>query len=269
MRSVEISELDDPRLAAYRHLKTSNETRGDRRFVVEGEKLVERLIESRFPVESVLVSARNAERVERIVPPDTPTYVVKDELIDLVVGFNFHQGVLGCGLRREWPSAGEIVRGRGDRCTFVVAPRLDNPENLGTLVRLADVFGVDAILTGRRCPDALSRRVLRVSMGMSLRVPVLSTEDLPAEVESLRREFGLVLAGTVTDPEAEAFDRFERPARLGLVLGSESAGLDAEWVRRCDRNVTIPMRPGAESLNVAVAAGLLLYQVMRGEWRTG
>ncbi|HEU5118001.1 MAG TPA: RNA methyltransferase [Isosphaeraceae bacterium] len=266
MRFVEIRDLDDPRLAVYRHLKTSNETRGDRRFVVEGEKLVERLVESRFPVESVLVSARNADRVAEKVSGTVPVYVVEDALIDLVVGFNFHQGVLGCGIRQAWPSAREILRSRGARGTLIVAPRLDNPENLGTLVRLADVFGVDAILTGRRCPDALSRRVLRVSMGMSLRVPVLAMEDLPAEVESLRRDEGLGLAATVTDPEAEPFDQFVRPQRLGLVLGSESAGLEPDWVRRCDRKLTIPMRPGAESLNVAVAAGVLLYQVMKGEW---
>ncbi len=115
MRFVEIGELDDPRLAVYRHLKTSNETRGNQRFVVEGEKLVERLIESRFPVESVLVSTRNAERVAEKVPPEVPVYVVMDELIDLVVGFNFHQGVLGCGLRQAWPSAAEILQSRGAR----------------------------------------------------------------------------------------------------------------------------------------------------------
>lgn len=269
MPRIPVGHLDDPRLSVYRHLKTSNETRDGRRFVVEGEKLVERLIESRFPAESVLVSGRHAERVGQGVPPEVPVYVVKDELIDLVVGFNFHQGVLGCGLRQEWPSAGEIIRQRGARCTLLVVPRLDNPENLGALVRLADVFGVDAILTGRRCPDPLSRRVLRVSMGMSLRVPVLALEDLAGEVEALRRDFGLELAASVTDPDAEPFDRFERPARLGLVLGSESAGLGREWAARCDHKVTVPMRPGAESLNVSVAAGVLLYQVMKDEWEAG
>jgi len=254
-----IDDLADPRIAPYRHLKTTNLTRGRDWFVVEGEKLVERLLESPFPVASILVSDRHEARVAPWVPDDVPLWVVPHALVDVLVGFNFHQGVLACGLRRPWPALAELVGGAGGRRTFVVCPQIDNPENLGAIIRLGDVFGVDAILVGGRCPDPFSRRVLRVSMGMALRLPVIEADDLAGELQRLRADFGFSLAATVVDPDAEPLHTVRRPERLALILGCEGKGLGPEWVEACDLRITIPMRPGAESLNVAVAAGILLY----------
>lgn len=265
MPRVPIVDLDDPRIAAYRHLKATNQTRRSGRFVVEGEKLLGRLLASRFPLASVLVGDRHEARVSSNVPPEVPLFVVPHAAIDLLIGFNFHQGVLACGERRPWPDLAEVVAGAGPRATLIVCPRLDNPENLGALVRLADVFGVDAILVGPRCPDPLSRRVLRVSMGTAMRLPVLVSQDLGRDVAFLNGSGGFTTAATVADADvpAESLDDFRRPDRLALFLGSESAGLGPEWVARCERRLTIPMRPGAESLNVAVAAGIVLYRLTR------
>lgn len=270
MNHIAIDDLDDPRIALYHNLKATNETRGGARFVVEGEKLVDRLIASPFPLDSVLTTERHAARIAPKVPDGVPFYVLPHALVDELVGFNFHQGALACGVRRPWPDVSEIARAAGRRLTLLVCPRIDNPENLGAVVRLGDVFGVDAVLLGRRCPDPLSRRVLRVSMGTALRLPVIEPADLRGEVDRLRLEFGLEAVATVTDPDAEPSDQFAaaRPDRLAMVLGSESAGLDPRWVARCDRRVTIPMRAGADSLNLAVATGILLFQVMRSDLGT-
>lgn len=259
MPRIPLDDLGDARIAIYRQLKTSNLTRRDDRFVVEGEKLVERLVESRFPVSSVLVTDRHEPRVSAWLPEDVPRYVVPQGLIDALVGFNFHQGVLGCGVRLPWPSLDDLVRDAGERLTLVVCPRLDNPENLGAIIRLGDVFGVDAVLVGGRCPDPFSRRVLRVSMGMALRLPVLDSPDLAADLRRLQSEWGVEFAATVVDTDAEPLATSGRAPRFGLLLGCEGNGLEPEWAELCDRRVTIPMRPGAESLNVAVAAGILLY----------
>jgi tRNA G18 (ribose-2'-O)-methylase SpoU len=94
-----------------------------------------------------------------------------------------------------------------------------------------------------------------------LELPVIPCDDLASRLELLRAERGLRLVATVTDPDAEPIDRFERPPRLAIVMGSEAHGLDPDWVARCDARVTIPMRPGAESLNVAVAAGIFLHHL--------
>jgi tRNA G18 (ribose-2'-O)-methylase SpoU len=259
MARVAITDLDDPRIAIYRSLKATNDTRGLGQFVVEGEKLVARLLASRFPAVSVLVTDRHLAKLAVPVPAEVPTYVVPDVLIDSIVGFPFHRGVLGCGERRTWPALDEIVDRAGARLTLVICPRLSNPENLGSVARISDVFGIDAILAGPSCPDPLSRRVLRVSMGSSLRVPVIVSEQLGEITDNLVRRARIVLLGAVADPAAEPFDAVRRPDRLALVLGEEDQGIEPAWLEKCARKVTIPMRPGAGSLNVAVAAGILLH----------
>jgi tRNA G18 (ribose-2'-O)-methylase SpoU len=263
MPPVPIADLADPRIAIYRNLKATNQTRRSGQFVVEGEKLFERLVASPFPLASVLVGDRHEARIAPTVPDGVPLYVVPHDLLDLLVGFNFHQGVLACGLRRPWPELASLVAGLGARATLIVCPRLDNPENLGALIRLADVFGVDALLVGPRCPDPLSRRVLRVSMGTALRLPVVASEAIEHDVARLAASWGFTTVATTVEPDAEPIDAFQRPERLALFFGSESAGLAPEWVARCDRRLTIAMRPGAESLNVAVAAGIILHHISR------
>jgi tRNA G18 (ribose-2'-O)-methylase SpoU len=267
MPPILIDRLDDPRLAPYRQLKATNATRGRSEFVVEGAKLVERLIASRFPVASVLATDRKLAAVAQLVPEAVPLYVIPHQLADVLVGFNFHQGVLGCGLRIEPPSLDAIVPGAGERFTLVVCPRLDNPENLGAILRLADVFGVAAVLAGPGCPDPLSRRVLRVSMGMALRVPVITTPRLPDDLRRLRDESGVELVAAVAHEQAMPFDSYRRPPRIALVLGRESSGLEGPWDELCRRRLVVPMRSGAESLNVAVAAGIMLYHLTRDEPR--
>jgi tRNA G18 (ribose-2'-O)-methylase SpoU len=209
------------------------------------------------------VTDRLESRLSIEVPGDVPVYVFPHNSIDELVGFRFHRGMLGCGQRRSWPDLSEIAAGRAGRLTLVVCPRLSNPDNLGTIARIGGVFGIDGILAGAECPDPLSRRVLRVSMGAVLRLPVIVASEPDVTADELVRQHGFELWGAVTDPAAESFDQVKGPEKLALVLGDEHHGIDAEWLRRCHRLVTIPMRDDASSLNVAVAAGILLYGLSR------
>lgn len=259
MPRVPIEDLDDPRIAVYRSLKATNRTRDLGQFVVEGERLVDRLLDSRFPIVSALLAERYEGKLSRPIPRDVPVYVVSQSMIDQVVGFPFHRGILACGERRAWPSLDELVSDTGRPFFAVVLPKVSNPENLGATARIGDVFGIDAILAGPECPDPLSRRVLRVSMGAALRLPVLVMPEPIEAASRLCRSSGFELIAAVADPAAEPFEGVARPRRIGLVLGDEHEGISPDWLSLCRRAVTIPMRPGASSLNVAVAAGILIH----------
>lgn len=258
-----ITDLDDPRIAVYRALKATNLTRGLGQFVVEGEKLVMRLLASRFPLVSILATDRYISHFEQPLPEGVPVYEIPFEQIHAIVGFPFHRGVLACAQRIAWPSVDEILRQGNGRCTLAVSPRLSDPENLGAIARIGDVFGIDAILVGPSCPDPLSRRVLRVSMGSALRLPVIVPDRLEETASRLASAFGVEFWAAVAEPLAESFDQLSRPDRLALVLGDEDRGVDPDWLARCQRSITIPMRPGAGSLNVSVAAGILLYHLTK------
>lgn len=259
MPLIRLSSLDDPQLEPYRHLKSTNRTRWAGLFICEGEKLVRRLVASRFPIESILISDRFEQQLGPLAQPDVPVWILPDALVEPLVGFNFHRGILACGRRPSNPPLGELAP-LNKRLTLVICPDVQDPENLGAILRISAAFGVDGVLVGRGSADPFSRRVLRVSMGASLRVPVRAADDIQTDLRELRDPLGVELAATVLDPTAEPLAAANRGDRFALVFGSEGHGLAPSIVALCNRRLTIPMRPGTDSLNVAVAAGIFLHR---------
>jgi tRNA G18 (ribose-2'-O)-methylase SpoU len=259
MPLIPITTIDDPRLLSYRDLSQRDLTRQSGLFIAEGEKVVERLIESDFAVASLLAEPAYAERYEPRVPPETPIYVVSRDQLQSTIGFNFHRGVLACGRRKLVPPIADFIAALpGPRSTLVVCPDVQDPTNLGSIIRSTAAFGCDAILLGSRCADPFSRRVLRVSMGTALHLPILESRDLAADLRTLAGHH-YELVASVIDSTAEPLSTAKRSDRLALLLGSEAHGLGQEWLSLAHRRVTIPMHIGIDSLNVSIAAAVLLY----------
>ncbi len=280
MPSHRIANVEDPRLEIFRHLKATNRTRDLGLFVVEGATLLERLCRSRFEIVSMLVSQRFEPRlVDYELPPEVEIYVAPHEMVEQVVGFNFHRGVISCGRRRPnlsleqlaeppWnpeagPSRGPQRTTARSESTLIACPNLANPENLGALLRLAAGFGADGVLVGQPGPDPWSRRVLRVSMGAALTIPIRITDDPVEDLLALRQHHGYQTLATVLDPKAEPLEYTRRPERICLIFGHEAHGLAPEHIEAAQRRITIPMDPGFDSLNIAVAAGIILHHFTR------
>ncbi len=258
-----IASLADTRLEPYRALKKSNLTRWSGRFIAEGEKLVHRLFDSPFPVESVLAGERYAASVARRMPAEVPLLVINDSLVSELVGFNFHRGLLACGRRLPSSTIEEFVGPLSASATLVICPEIHDPENLGGVLRASSALGADGVILGENSADPLSRRALRVSMGAALQVPVLEAQDLAKDLAWLRAAAGFHLVATVLDESAQSLEQSQRTARTGLLFGNEAHGLDAESLAICDRKVTIPMFRGTDSLNVAVACAVVLHHFRR------
>lgn len=264
MPLIPIQNLDDPRLACYRDLNQRNLTRLSGLFIAEGEKVVERLLASRFAVESLLAEPPFAERYAPRLDPSVPVYVVPRRLMCQTVGFAFHRGVLACGRRGPVPALQTWLEQRGSEpATLVVCPDVQDPTNLGSIIRAAAALGGAGLLLGRHCADPFSRRVLRVSMGAALVLPLFETSDLAEDLERLRRA-GFERVAAVLDPLALPLPAWRPTPRTALLLGNEGHGLAPPWQARADRRVTIPMQAGIDSLNVAAAAGVLLYHIRDG-----
>jgi tRNA G18 (ribose-2'-O)-methylase SpoU len=263
MNLVQLSDLHDARIAHYCDLNRSNFTRYSDRFIVESGLLAARLADSRFPVESVLVDADRLDLVPPRLQPGVPIYVVPPGSVGQVVGFNFHRGILACGRRISEPSVWQQLRSAGPNFTVVVCVDVQDPTNLGTILRNAAAFGAAGVLLTRHSADPLSRRVIRVSMGAALSLPVTVSEDLPLDLDRCRREFHCQSVASVLDPQAESLESASRSPRVALLIGNEAQGLPADIAAACDRQVTIPMSGGTDSLNAAVASGILLYHFTR------
>ncbi|MCE9592296.1 MAG: RNA methyltransferase [Planctomycetes bacterium] len=259
-----VDSLNDPRVAPYRNLKDRELASEGDRFIAEGEHLVRRLLASDFPVESVLLSTRVADEIAPLVPKQAAVYVAPDAVIHGVIGFRFHSGVMAVGKRKPSPTIDRVMP-KGDRSLLLICPEIINADNLGSLMRLAAGFGVDAVVLGERCCDPFWRRCVRVSMGAVFTLPIVRSDDLQRDLTHLRDRWGVELMATVLDETAEPLEIVARPARLGVLVGSEPQGLDKKWIDACQRRITIPMKLGTDSLNVAVAAAVFLFWFTRGE----
>ena len=259
-RVCRVESLDDPRLACYRNLKDRQLAAQGRLFIAEGEFIVRRLIASGWGVDSLLASPRLLAELEPLLDPAVPVYVAPDDLLTRIVGFSFHLGVLGCGRRPAWPTLEQAAAGWGPEATVLTLPEITNGENLGALLRVAAGFGVSSVILGPRCCDPLYRLCVRVSMGTVFSLPIVRSSDLEADCLILRDRHGFELAAAVLDGDAIPLRQFQRPARLSLLLGNEAQGLAPQHVALCRHRLTIPMKLGTDSLNVAVAA-VFLYHV--------
>jgi tRNA G18 (ribose-2'-O)-methylase SpoU len=259
MPLISIDSLDDPRVALYRNLKDRELERRGRHFIAEGEHLTRRLLASDFPVDSVMLVERRVAELAPVVPEHVPAYVVSQELMNEIVGLKFHSGILACGRRKPRQTIDDVIPRDKAGLTLVICPEISNVENIGTMIRIAAGFGADAMILGERCHDPFWRQSVRVSMGTIFRLPLVQSEDLLRDLRRLREEWGVELLATVLDDSAEPLASAKRRPKLGILFGSEAQGLGPEWVDACDRRVTIPMKHGTDSLNVAVSAGIFLY----------
>jgi len=254
----DISDRNDPRLEPFRDLPQRGIDITSQRFVVEGELLTRRLLTSPLIAESILITPSRLERLRPVLPDHVPVYVAPNELLRTVVGYPFHAGVLACSRRPPNPSL-EACSAAGKNAMLVVCPRIDNHANLGSLIRVAAAMGAAAMLLGHSGCDPFRRQAIRVSMGSVLTLPVRRCDDIHGELEALTDRWGFHLVAAVLAPDAPPLHAAHRARPLAVMMGNEADGLDPALIARAHQRVRIPMHADTDSLNVAVAAAVMLY----------
>jgi len=227
-------------------------------FIAEGRLVVRRLLTSRFRTRSLLLTAPAHEALAGDLAdrPGVPVFLAPQTVMDSVAGFNIHRGCLAIGERPPPASVPRAAR------AVVVLEDLTDVDNLGALARHAAAFGADALMLSPRCADPFYRKAVRVSLGAVFSLPIVRASRWPDDLAALRRD-GFALVAAVVEPGAIPLASLRPPDRFALVLGAEGPGLSAAARDACDHRVTIPMSPGADSLNVATAGAIFLYALMR------
>ena len=254
---IDILDADDPRVADYRELKERRLNEAGR-FVAESERVVRRLLGSGLPVESVLLTAPRLATLADALGGDFPVYLAPQPVLDRIAGFHVHRGCLAIGAKPPAPAVPAGAR------TLVVLEDLTDVDNLGAIARHAAAFGADALLLSPRSADPFYRKAIRVSLGAVFTLPIVRLQQWPRDLEALRAE-GVVTVGAVLDASATPLPAFTRPPRVALLFGAEGPGLSPGARAACDHQVTIPMSPGADSLNVATAGAVMLYHLSRAQ----
>ena len=256
---------DDPRIADYRNVPDPELLASRGVFVAEGRHVVRRLLTgSRFRTRSLLLTDAALEALQDLIGrvPDVPIFVVEQSSMNEVTGFNIHRGCLAVG-ERPAPAAWTdlVCRAR----LVVVLEGVANADNVGGIFRNAAAFGADAVLLGPSCTDPLYRKAIRTSMGAALRVPFAAMDDWPADLVRLR-DSGFSVVALTPDPGAaplRACALALREDRIAVLLGHEGAGLSAAALQAATRRVRIPTSDAVDSLNVAAAAAIALYELTR------
>jgi len=257
-----VDRADDPRLDAFRWRERQLASRTDRLetvgaglFVAEGDLVVERSLASgREPV-ALLCSDKTAPGMASRLGGEVPVYVGDEALRREVTGLGVPLGVTG--LFRRPP-----LRDPDELCAvsrrIVVMEAVDNPTNLGAVVRSAAALGWDALVLDATSADPLARRALRVSMGTGLTLPFarLAPGDSVAALLG-RHDFASV--ALTPDPAAVPLAAVGRADRVALLLGSERDGLADATLSAATVRARIPMHAGVDSLNVGAAAAIALH----------
>ena len=259
-----VDDPADPRIDDYRDL-THADRRPDRPggrglVIAEGVVVVRRLVDSPYPLRSVLgVPRRLADLSDDLAPFDVPAFEVDAETMATAVGFHLNRGVLAVAGRAPEADVSELVR---DARTVAVLEGVNDHENLGALFRNAAALGVDAVVLGPRCSDPLYRRSVRVSMGHVLRVPFATLDGPWPESLDVLRSAGLRVAALTPAADAVPISAAALAGeRVALLLGAEGPGLTDAALAAADVRVRIPMSSGVDSLNVATAGAVAFHAV--------
>ena len=263
-----IESLDLPDLAPYRTMRRPIAHREQGIFVAEGEKVVRRLLESTFPVQSVLLPEKWVADFTPLLqarPENLPVYVVdKKEVLENLIGFSMFQGVMAVGQIPAPLKLEDVLANPKESSArlFVAVDALTNAENLGVLVRNCVAFRVEAFIVGETCCSPYLRRAVRNSMGTIFQLPVVEPPDLIVALQTLRQH-GVRCIAAHPHADGKTLSQAALAGDTCIVFGSEGYGLSAPVLEACDEAVAIPMPPGVDSLNVGSAAAVFLYEVNR------
>ncbi len=261
-----ITSRQNPKARQAAALARSGESRWEKRqFLCEGARLCRDAALSGLPVEFCFVTerarAKYGDYLRPILPVCREAYLIEEHVAELLSSTKASQGVFCvCG----WP-AGLLPEAawEPEQAPLLVLENLQDPGNLGTVLRTAEALGIGQVVLLGECCDPLSPKVLRASMGAVFRLK-LRAEGNSEKLCKLIKEQGFRLHAAV--PEASALGVTEIDFSIGqhaVVIGNEGNGLTAETIALCHDRVTIPMAGRAESLNASAAATILLWEMRR------
>src|SRR5689334_12980866 len=187
--------------------------------------------------------------------------------LDRMAGNNAHQGVVAVTSGKQYNDLDDVVAGkRGDFSLVVVLDGIEDPHNLGAILRTADAAGADGVLIPERRAVGVTGTVAKASAGASEHLPVAKVTNIARSLEDLKaREFWIV---GLDERGKQSYIDIDYKMNCALVLGAEGKGLHDLVAKKCDFLVSIPMLGKVPSLNVSVAAGVVLYEVVRQRRQT-
>jgi TrmH family RNA methyltransferase len=250
---MDINKISSRRNPMITHLRKLNLDRGYRRetglFLCAGSKLLEDAINAGMEIAEVIYSGLKPD-----IPDKAKTSEVTGDILEYASSMKSAPDVLfSCKI----PSAGiSIGKGR-----YIVLENVQDPGNIGTVIRTANAFYFDAVILAGACADPYGPKAVRASMGAVFRQRIIETES--TDLVRLLGEKNIPLYAASVDKKSADIRDIKLPDFLAIAIGNEGRGLSAELIGACTGAVRIPMNPMSESLNAAAAAAVLMWELYR------
>ena len=264
MSRIEIATADHEALIPFRTLRRSDGNVPEGCFIGDGRKVVRRMLESDVRLRTVVLTDKWLEffkpALARRTDPDLRVLVVSRDVVDGIIGYKVHQGVMALA---EVPAPPRLEDLTASPNPLIVAlDGVADAENVGAIVRTGAAFGATGLIVGPQTCSPWVRRAVRVSLGGVLRVPVHASDDLPATLRALEAKGVASYAAHIHGENRSSWETdFAKPACL--VLGGEADGVTGPVIAACRHVVYIPMAPGWDCLNVTASAAAFLYEAAR------
>ena len=255
-RVKEITSVHNPQIQQLRELQKAKARREQGLFLAESMKMVREAIELSLCRTLIVEEKRREEYADMMAKAQEKgceVLLVTPAILQTLSEQKTPQGIM-CTV--EIPAQPQRLCGR----LLVAMDGVQDPGNVGTILRTADAAGFDGALLSSACADLFGSKTLRATMGSVFRVPVMRVNDLPAALEELKARGYAVVA---TELGGEDFYTHCPHENAVLVIGSEGRGVSPEVRAAATHHLALPMRGGAESLNAAVAAGIMIYEMAR------
>lgn len=245
-----ITSSSNPRFRLWKSLADKKGRDSSGLFIVEGFHMSEEAMSSPFTVESVLL--REGVSLSFAIKEGVPSFILSDRLFNSLSDTRTPQGVAVVLRKKLLPCTGSLL---------VALDGLQDPGNVGTILRTADAAGFHGAILSRNTADLFSPKVLRATMGSVFRLGISQPSSLPGFLKELIGQGYAVISSQLDG--LPFFDRDPLPQKLVLVIGNEGNGVSPEVRALATHRFALPMRGGAESLNASVAAGIMMYDLAR------
>ncbi|RID86411.1 RNA methyltransferase [Peribacillus asahii] len=244
-----IESVKNPKVKAWKKLSTKKERDKSGHYLIEGFHLVEEALKEQIVLE-VIVN-QDMEMPAQFKIEETEVVYVKEDVMKAICDTETPQGIAAV-CEQQTVHFDDIPLGK-----LLLLDAVQDPGNLGTMIRTADAAGIDAVILGEGCADVYNPKVVRATQGSLFHLPVMKA-NLSQFIDQLHMPvYGTALEGGVP------FEQVEKSETFALLVGNEGQGVSKELLAKTTKNLYIPIYGKSESLNVGIAAGILMYYLRK------
>ncbi|WP_430603910.1 TrmH family RNA methyltransferase [Enterococcus sp. DIV0724b] len=255
----EILSTKNTTIKEFKKLHKKKYREENQQYMIEGFHLIEEAARAGAKIEWILFNQRGKTEWSDWLEtqPENLFIYVSEEVLESLSELPTPQGMIAIVKMPDDKKKIDLSGG------WLLLDNVQDPGNVGTMIRTADAAGLSGVILGEGSSDIYSTKVLRAMQGSNYHLPVIRKPL--AEVIDRFKEAKVPVYGTELNPEAVAYQQITKSEQYALIMGNEGQGVAAKFLEKTDKNIYIPIKGAAESLNVAIAAGILMYHLQNND----